>query len=79
MDVGLDPLPPYRHSSLFPLGEDRTPYRHLTAQGVRAEPALGSELIVVSRDALRLLAQTAFVDINHLLRPTHLEIGRAHV
>jgi fumarate hydratase, class I len=72
VDAGLDPLPPYRHSSLFPLGEDRTPYRHLTAQGVRVETALGSELIVVSRDALRLLAQTAFVDINHLLRPTHL-------
>jgi fumarate hydratase, class I len=72
VDAGLDPLPPYRHTSLFPLGDDRTPYRHLTAQGVRVETALGAEMIVVSRDALRLLAQTAFVDINHLLRPTHL-------
>jgi fumarate hydratase, class I len=72
VDAALDPLPPYRHTSLFPLGEDRTPYRHLTAQGVRVEAALGGEMIVVSRDALRLLAQTAFVDINHLLRPTHL-------
>ena len=71
MDAGLE-LPPYRHTSLFPLGEDRTPYRHLTAQGVRVETALGGEMVVVSRDALRLLAQTAFVDINHLLRPTHL-------
>jgi fumarate hydratase, class I len=72
VDAGLDPLPPYRHTSLFPLGEDRTPYRHLTAQGVRVETALGGEMVVVSPDALRMLAQTAFVDINHLLRPTHL-------
>ena len=72
MDAGLDPLPPYRHTSLFRLGEDHTPYRQLSARGVRVETALGREMIVVSRDALRLLAQTAFVDINHLLRPAHL-------
>jgi fumarate hydratase, class I len=72
VDADLDPLPPYRHTSLFPLGEDCTPYRHLTAAGVRVENALGGEMVVVSCDALRLLAQTAFVDINHLLRPTHL-------
>jgi fumarate hydratase, class I len=72
VDAGLDPLPAYRHTSLFPLGEDHTPYRQLTAEGVRVEAALGGEMIVVSRDALRLLAQTAFVDINHLLRPAHL-------
>jgi fumarate hydratase, class I len=72
VDAGLDPLPAYRHTSLFPLGEDHTPYRQLTAEGVRVEAALGGEMLVVSRDALRLLAQTAFVDINHLLRPAHL-------
>jgi fumarate hydratase, class I len=72
VDAGPDRLPAYRHTSLFPLGEDHTPYRQLTAQGVRVEAALGREMIVVSRDALRLLAQTAFVDINHLLRPAHL-------
>jgi len=72
VDAGLDPLPPYRHTSLFPLGEDDTPYRQLSASGVRVETVLGREMIVVSRDALRLLAQTAFVDINHLLRPAHL-------
>jgi fumarate hydratase, class I len=72
VDAGPDRLPAYRHTSLFPLGEDHTPYRQLTAQGVRVEAALGREMIVVSCDALRLLAQTAFVDINHLLRPAHL-------
>ncbi len=66
-------LPPYRHSPLFPLGKDVTPYRKLTADGVRLEKAFGKEFLVVERDALRLLAESAFVDINHFLRPTHLK------
>jgi fumarate hydratase class I len=55
------------------LGEDRTPYRKLTSDGVRIERALGTEVVVVSRDALRMLAEAAFIDINHLLRPGHLQ------
>ncbi len=66
-------LPPYRHSPLFPLGKDVTPYRKLTADGVRLEKAFGKEFLVVEREALRLLAESAFVDINHFLRPTHLK------
>ena len=27
------PVPPYRHTPLFPLGEDRTPYRKLSLAG----------------------------------------------
>src|SRR5271169_2650943 len=49
------------HHSLFQLGPDATPYRKLTAEGVRVEP-----------EALRLLAEQAMIDINHLLRPGHL-------
>ena len=66
-------LPPYRHSPLFPLGKDVTPYRKLTAEGVRLEKAFGKEFLVVERAALRLLAESAFVDINHFLRPAHLK------
>ena len=77
MDADFETLPPYRHTPLFALGEDHTPYRKLTTDGVRVETALGREIIVISRDALRLLAQTAFVDINHLLRPAHLAQLRA--
>jgi fumarate hydratase, class I len=65
-------LPPYRHAPLFPLGEDRTTYRKLDCNGVRIERALGREIVVVTADALRQLAEAAFVDINHLLRPSHL-------
>src|SRR3954467_2822392 len=33
---------------------------------------MGREMLVVSREALRLLSEAAFMDINHLLRPAHL-------
>src|SRR4051794_11075533 len=65
-------IPPYRHTPLFPLGGDRTPYRKLTSEGVRVETILGREVLVVSREAMRALAEAAFTDINHLLRPGHL-------
>jgi len=66
------PLPPYRHTPLFPLGADTTTYRKLTAEGVRMETILGKEVLVVSHEAMRALSEAAFTDINHLLRPAHL-------
>src|SRR3954451_8680155 len=66
------PLPPYRHTPLFPLGKDTTTYRKLTADGVRIETILGREVLVVSHEAMRALSEAAFTDINHLLRPAHL-------
>src|SRR5208337_1599054 len=60
------------HHSLFQLGPDTTPYRKLTAEGVRVEKALGREILVVEPKALSLIAEEAMVDINHLLRPGHL-------
>ena len=65
-------IPPYKHTPLFPLGPDQTKYRKLTADGVRVETVMGRDMLVVSREALRTLAEAAFVDINHLLRPGHL-------
>src|SRR5246500_2304440 len=66
------PLPPYRHTPLFPLGRDLTAYRKIAAEGVRVEHVMGEEVLVVPREALRALAEAAFTDINHLLRPAHL-------
>src|SRR3954464_5332795 len=66
------PLPPYRHTPLFPLGKDTTTYRKLTAEGVRIETIMGKEVLVVSHEAMRSLCEAAFTDINHLLRPAHL-------
>ena len=64
--------PAYVHRELFPLGPDPTPYRKLTADGVRVERLGAREVVVVEREAIRRLAEEAMVDINHLLRPGHL-------
>src|ERR1700758_1943140 len=66
------PTPPYKHTPLFPLGKDETPYRKIAAEGLRTERVLGEDVVVVPREALRALAEAAFTDINHLLRPAHL-------
>ncbi len=73
MNAPAQIVPPYRHTPLFPLGKDRTPYRQLTAEGVRVEKVLGRDVLVVAPEAMRLLAEAAFTDINHLLRPGHLK------
>jgi fumarate hydratase class I len=67
------PVPPYRHTPLFPLGPDTAPYRKITTEGVGVEQVLGREMLVVSREALRALSEAAFGDINHYLRPGHLQ------
>jgi fumarate hydratase class I len=72
MNAPTNIIPPYRHTPLFPLGHDSTPYRKITSDGVRLEKVLGREVLVVDREALRALSEAAFSDINHLLRPGHL-------
>ncbi len=79
MNAPTQVLPPYRHTPLFPLGEDRTAYRKLTAEGVRVEKVMGRDVVEVAREALRMLAEAAFIDINHLLRPGHLASLRSIV
>ncbi|HEY4919284.1 MAG TPA: fumarate hydratase [Xanthobacteraceae bacterium] len=73
MNAPVEIVPPYRHTPLFPLGKDPTSYRKLAADGVRVEKMMGRDVVVVDRDALRILAEAAFIDINHLLRPGHLK------
>ncbi|MFO1117413.1 MAG: fumarate hydratase [Beijerinckiaceae bacterium] len=62
----------YTHAPLFPLGEDKTPYRLITTEGVRTEKMGDKEFLVVDREAIRKLSEAAMADINHLLRPGHL-------
>ena len=73
MNAPAQIVPPYKHTPLFPLGQDSTRYRKLTSDGVRIESVGGRDLVVVEREALRALAEAAFGDINHLLRPGHLK------
>lgn len=59
--------------TLFPLGEDKTEYRKLTSNFVSEEEFKGKKILTVDPEALRLLSEQAFMDINHLLRPAHLK------
>ena len=60
-------------ADLFPLSADQTPYRKLTEAHVGLDRFRGQEILTVETEGLRLLAETAFADINHLLRPGHLK------
>ena len=58
---------------LFPLNQDRTPYRQMRGDFVGLDSFRGQEVLVVAPEGLRLLAEEAFSDINHFLRPGHLQ------
>lgn len=62
----------FTYSPVFPLGEDETPYKKLTPDYVSVTEFQGQEILTVAPEALRLLSEQAFMDINHLLRPGHL-------
>jgi fumarate hydratase class I len=58
---------------LYPLGKDNTPYRKISSDHVSVDSFKGQEILTVEPEGIRLLAETAFADINHLLRPGHLK------
>jgi fumarate hydratase, class I len=65
-------MPEFGYSDLLPLGDDDTPYRLLSTEGVRSREAFGTTFTEVEPQALTLLTSTAMHDIAHLLRPGHL-------
>jgi fumarate hydratase class I len=65
-------MPEFSYTDLLPLGEDKTDYRQVTADGIATRQAFGRTFLDVEPGALSLLTQTAMRDIAHLLRPGHL-------
>lgn len=64
----------FRYEHLLPIGEDETPYRLLTTEGVEViDGPEGRKFLKVAPEALTLLAETAIHDISHYLRPAHLQ------
>jgi fumarate hydratase class I len=57
----------------FQHGEDKTKYRRITSDHVRVTECCGRRVLQVQPEALRLLAQQAFIDVNFYLRTAHLE------
>jgi len=64
--------PEFDYTDLLPVGPDTTPYRLVTADGVRTVEAAGRTFVEVAPEALRRLAAEAMHDIAHYLRPEHL-------
>jgi fumarate hydratase class I len=63
----------FKYEEMFSLGEDTTPYRLLSKDHVSVTTFEGKDILKVEPEALTLLAETAFKDVAHLLRPAHLE------
>jgi fumarate hydratase class I len=64
--------PDFRYSDLLPTGEDETPYRLLTTEGVSTFEADGQTFLRVAPEAIERLTSEAMRDIAHYLRPAHL-------
>ncbi|HEX3957900.1 MAG TPA: fumarate hydratase [Trebonia sp.] len=62
----------FSFTELLPLGHDDTSYRKIGDGGVHRREALGRSFLEIEPEALTLLTRTAFRDIAHLLRPSHL-------
>ena len=66
-------IPEFNYAPMFQLGEDKTQYRLLTTQGVSMGEFEGKPILKVTPEALTLLAQQAFHDVEFMLRREHNE------
>jgi fumarate hydratase, class I len=65
--------PTFSYSDLLPLGEDTTQYRSLGSDGVSVVKLGDKEFLQVTAEAISKLTEVAIHDINHYLRPEHLQ------
>ena len=63
----------YKYAPMFQLGEDTTEYYKLTDKGVSVGEFEGHNILKVAPEALTMLANAAFRDVNFLLRRSHNE------
>ena len=61
----------FKYAPMFQVGEDKTEYRLLTKDGVTTAEFEGKQIVKVSKEALTLLAQQAFHDVEFMLRREH--------
>ena len=64
----------FKYAPMFQLGEDKTRYRLLTTEGVSVGEFEGHKMLKVTPEALTLLAQQAFHDVEFMLRREHNEM-----
>jgi fumarate hydratase class I len=63
----------FAYQELLPLGPDATVYRQLSVDHVQTVSFAHGDMLEVAPEALTLLAEQAFRDVSHLLRPSHLK------
>ena len=63
--------PEFKYAPMFQMGQDTTEYRLLTKDGISVGEFEGKEIVKVSPEALTLLAQQAFHDVEFMLRREH--------
>ena len=63
--------PDFKYAPMFQMGEDKTEYRLLSKEGVTTAEFEGKQIVKVSKEALTLLAQQAFHDVEFMLRREH--------
>ena len=61
----------FKYAPMFQVGEDKTEYRLLSKDGISIGEFEGKEIVKVSKEALTLLAQQAFHDVEFMLRREH--------
>ena len=66
-------MPEFAYRDLLPIGPDSTEYRLLSTEGVSTFTANGMEFLQVDASAIEQLTAEAIHDINHYLRPAHLQ------
>jgi fumarate hydratase class I len=64
---------PFIYQKPFPMSEDKTEYYLLTKDYFTTSEFEGKEMLKVSKEGITLMAQTAFRDVQFLLRPEHQE------
>jgi fumarate hydratase class I len=63
----------FTYQEMFPLRDDPTEYRLLTADHISTVDVDGTRLLRVVPEGLTLLAEQAFGDVSHFLRASHLK------
>ena len=66
-------MPDFHYQPMFELGDDSTPYRKLSEEGVSVSELDGQPILRVDGSALSDLAAEAVRDVSHLFRTSHLK------
>ncbi len=64
----------FLYEEMLPLGKDDTRYRFLSDDFISTHAFDGEPIIKIEAKGLEVLAEKAFRDVSHLLRPSHLKL-----